>query len=772
MHWRRERVPTAALAHGWTALRGQGWSGLRAHGWTALSLATLAVVLRVTWAYNDRFMFSGDKQAQYLPVMRDIGHRLGAGEFPTIDPNLGTSGNFAMDVQYGLYDPTQLLTSVLLNRAEDLVRVSWLWSTVLLGILCGGTCILLRRLGVAGAWAAAGGLSVATAGYTFYWLAPSWMPALTGLAWLPWWWCAWHSRRPDPWSLLGLGIFAYLVVASGWPFTWLAFGAIGLGSLLEDTMRKRAGVALRTLSSLAGTAAGAAVAVPLMMSVDYTLRSTSVSDNGGGVINLAEILDIASPVLGNEIGRLTTHNFDGPLTLVAWFLVVLVWGVAWSRRTFASPGVIGAGFAALVCLAMTQMPTVWGPFRLGLRNLEGFQLSLVVFVLAAYAATPAVWSRLRMVGVVATLIGCGYIAWARFPDTPGVLGGGLLVLAFGVLLMAVLATPRRVLAPVADGWLKPAAPRPRARSPRIPRRQTIAGLVALVTTAVVTGCAVQHHANPQGVDHGVPAGGVETPTAIEPGVPTLYLFQPAVAEQEATRLRDGLGWGFAALSPDRRILNGYSSIGQTYLNHQLCIGWQGDSCPRIVRRLFDVEPTTGRSYADLLGVQQIVAIPKFAAKVRKFAPPPWHLAARLDTVSVFRRQAAPQIGRITDIVGEATARPVHITHEQQTYDVSTKTGARLVFRDVYWPGYTASLDGEALSVEPVAQEFVSVELPPGSSGELTVRFEPPGAGLRLALWLVGGVGLACCLAVPLLTRIRRATPSSASTPPAVEGRDH
>jgi hypothetical protein len=335
------------------------------------------------------------------------------------------------------------------------------------------------------------------------------------------------------------------------------------------------------------------------------------------------------------------------------------------------------------------------------------------------------------------------------------------MLVFGALLTAVLAMPTRLIPPGAAGWLKTPAGQPGLR----PVRQTVAGMVALVTTAVVTGWAVQHHSTPQGIDHGVQPSGVVTPAAIEPRVPTLYLFQPALAEREAARLRDGLGWGFTALSSDHRTLNGYSSIGQTYLNHQLCIGWQGESCLGIVKRLFDVEPTTGRSYADLLGVQQIVAIPKFAAQMREYAPSFWRLTDRLDTVSVFKRPPAREIGRITDVLGEATARPVHLTHEEQTYDVSTKSGARLVFRDLYWPGYSATLDGEPIPVEPVAQEFVSVELPPGSSGELTVQFVPPGAGLRLALWVGGAVVLVSCLAVPVLIRIRRATPSSASTQP-------
>jgi uncharacterized membrane protein YfhO len=142
--------------------------------------------------------------------------------------------------------------------------------------------------------------------------------------------------------------------------------------------------------------------------------------------------------------------------------------------------------------------------------------------------------------------------------------------------------------------------------------------------------------------------------------------------------------------------------------------------------------------------------------------------ARLETVSVFRRPPPAEIGRITTIMGRATAHPVTVTNEQQTYDVATSGGARLVFRDLYWPGYTASLDGEAIPVESVSNEFVSVSLPPGSAGELTVRFVPPGAALRLVLWSGGGVLLASCIGIALLRRTRRAEPSPTSTQPTVE----
>ena len=153
--------------------------------WTGVSLVALACALMLVHLVESRFFLSGDKQAMFLPVTRDIGRRLLEGEFPIIDPDLAAAGNFALNLQFGLYNPLQLLVAVVVSRIDHLFLAATLWSAVLLGVLCAGMCALLLRLRVPGAWAAAGAVGVSLAGYTLYQLAPSWIAALGSLVWLP-----------------------------------------------------------------------------------------------------------------------------------------------------------------------------------------------------------------------------------------------------------------------------------------------------------------------------------------------------------------------------------------------------------------------------------------------------------------------------------------------------------------------------------------------------------------------------------------------------------
>jgi hypothetical protein len=102
-------------------------------------------------------------------------------------------------------------------------------------------------------------------------------------------------------------------------------------------------------------------------------------------------------------------------------------------------------------------------------------------------------------------------------------------------------------------------------------------------------------------------------------------------------------------------------------------------------------------------------------------------------------------GRITAVIGDASVRAVDVERSRQTYDVNSETGATLVFRDLYWPGYVATLDGQPLTVRPLDRTLVTVELPPGSAGTLTLRYDP----MPLWLWAppVGAGAILIALAV-------------------------
>src|SRR5512133_3315359 len=97
--------------------------------WQAVTAACVASVVAFVGITAPRFFFAGDKQNQYLPVARDIGRRLRGGEWlPVIDPDLGRGGNYALDLQYGLFEPSHWLAAVALSLVDDQVLAALLWA--------------------------------------------------------------------------------------------------------------------------------------------------------------------------------------------------------------------------------------------------------------------------------------------------------------------------------------------------------------------------------------------------------------------------------------------------------------------------------------------------------------------------------------------------------------------------------------------------------------------------------------------------------------------
>ena len=276
---------------------------------TALSVASVVVLVGVN---SPRFFFAGDKQNQYLPVARDIGRRLRAGEWlPVIDPDLGRGGNYALDLQYGLFEPTHWLTDVALSLVPDQVLAALLWAAAYLLVLAAGVCAVLLRLGARGSWAAATAVGVALSGYLMFWAAPSWIPALVSLAWVPWWWRS-VLARPRAVTLVATGVLTFLVVGGGWPATWLIWGALAAGHVVEAAVRRVEPGVLRaalvhTLAAAGGAVAALVTVLPLERAVDFTSRSTAVENNGKLVANLADVLGFAAPALAGDLTAFGTY---------------------------------------------------------------------------------------------------------------------------------------------------------------------------------------------------------------------------------------------------------------------------------------------------------------------------------------------------------------------------------------------------------------------------------------------------------------------------------
>ena len=719
-------------------------------GWQAATLGSLAALVVYIGLTAPRFFFAGDKQNQYLPAARDIGRRLRDGEWlPVIDPDLGRSGNFALDLQYGIFEPTHWVVAIALSYVDNLSVAALLWAAAFLAVLAAGVCALCMRLGVDGAWSAAVALGVATSGYVLFWAAPSWIPGLVSLAWVPWWWwCAVSPRTRAP-AVVGSGVLTFLICGGGWPATWIIWGALVLGYLVEAVVHRAEPGRLRAaLLHLLASAGGGVVALltvlPLERAVDYTNRNTELTNHGAFVANLADLLTFASPGYESAMPGLGFPQ-KAPLFFGVWFVLVLLWLVPWQRIVLRRPGVVTAAVGLAVTALATQAPTNLGALRWPVRTLPGVPLFLGVGVAVAVAVLGLRFTKGRVLGIALSVAAIALLSWFRVPNRDHWLVPSLLLAAAAAVLLVVIRTA--------------------------PRR---AGTVALVTTVLMAGWAATVHADDGMADRG-------TPSHLGPGAldlthePTLVLYPHGNSTQWFPQ---GVASGFLRLTAEQRTQPGYSSIGQKGWDERFCTqSAHAYTCGNAAAQVNDVEPTTGLTWAELLGYRNIVVYRHDQHMVRwrrgvhlltaLGRPDPWVREKSTRDFVLYHRNPAPEaVGRITGVDGQAGVAAVDVNRESQTYRVSSAKGATLVFRDLYWPGYEATLDGKPLTVSALDDTLVTVTLPPGSRGTLELRYVAIRTPVWVSLVVLGSflVLLAALLAHrPNLVRVRRRRSASAGS---------
>jgi hypothetical protein len=102
------------------------------------------------------------------------------------------------------------------------------------------------------------------------------------------------------------------------------------------------------------------------------------------------------------------------------------------------------------------------------------------------------------------------------------------------------------------------------------------------------------------------------------------------------------------------------------------------------------------------------------------------------------------------------------------YRVEPGKAARLVFNELYFPGWQATIDGAAAPVEPLAGGLRSLEVK-GGNHDLLFTFRPRLYFVALTIALAGFVTLISWLVVLLVRRHKRSQTSGAEAPPLFEG---
>jgi hypothetical protein len=291
-------------------------------------------------------------------------------------------------------------------------------------------------------------------------------------------------------------------------------------------------------------------------------------------------------------------------------------------------------------------------------------------------------------------------------------------------------------------------------------------VVAVGTVAVMAVLAYLHPIG-RGADWGYPHD-LTTVEAMSQRDYTLWFgnYPPLVEPDELPSPADDVADFYAEYHPsstgllggDRQV-NGYSPLGHRYLREHVPLDDHGNFGDTGAELFAAVDPETGLTWLELLRVDQVITqLGPRDALLQSELGASWRRVAEGQHTATYRRAPYDLPGLLSyaapgvEVGGQETCR---LRHSRECVDVAV-TGdeaGRVVFARLWFPGYSATLDGEPVDVVQHDGTLVAVDLPPDADGELVVSYRSPGFVPLAALAVAVVVGLA--VAQLVLGRRRR-----------------
>lgn len=724
-----------------------------------ISTAVTAALYGVLFARNRRFFFIDDRVADTLPKLFDIGRALRAGEWPWLTTAAVNSGAHAIEYQNGVFNPLMLGLSVPLSRTDDLAVGAFMLVLVHALLLAGASAWLGRVLGLGQAWSVAFAVSIGFQPYTVFWGAAAWLQAVASFAWFVLAVAAALAFHQNPrhrygWTLL---VAVYGCFTSGWP---LAVPVLGLFVLTVLVLRTLARVDLRTTLWIAAWSGGGAVSsllalYPLTRAFEFADRTSSISnDSNFNVVPIDGLLQFANPAYYGFLNSFGGYGLQEiPHFYTAWFVLPVL--VFWQAGRLAPRAALLLRIAAsmLVFVGVGALgPERLGVFRYPTRFLQywAFFLLVVTVVLVASGRFSFTRRRLRWLLGALVLMALG----ALQADPTGT--ARVLLFAVGVAALSVLLyAGGRTAAGGGTSWL--------GRS---------GGPVAAAGTAAVLLALALLHPDGRGVDYRFPTD-LSTLPVLSQDDYTLF-YGTYVSDQ----IDDAQGFyeeyrpaGTGLMVGDRQI-NGYSPIGHSAFRERFPMDDQGNfdhGDARFTAR----DPLTGLQFLELFRVDQIIALKgPWTDDLRRNLGEGWERQPRRRYTTVWRHEPYALPGLVSYAAPGTTVSPgtspgceaTGALRECNRVRTPPDRRGRVVFARLWFPGYTATLDGEPLPVLRHAGMLVSVVVPPGSDGELVLTYRSPHVRKLALLAGLVVVGLAVA-SVPWPGRLLRRRQQT-SGPPA------
>ncbi len=716
-------------------------------GALAFSAACVAVVAAVRPGY----FHTDDAINEFLPNSLGIWRLISSGQLPVLNADVISGGNLLVDFGRGPFHPITVLAS--LGWAfGDADTVALLMAGLLLFTTISGAFLLARGgMGLGRSTSALMAVTIAASPSMVGIFMTSWWNNGVGVAGFVWAVAAllWVVRAPRPVPLIVLAVSTWALFATGWPPSYIAFAvscvlAAAYAFVVNDG--RLVGRVRVPLLAAGAVFAGVLAAIPLISEYAAVGRYLERGNGWHNADNflapvVGQLLAVGNPVSGDFMSVFGGYRWIavpiGFATLLVFIAVFFTPARALQvLRTDRLLQLLLTNTA--VFYLMTQLPTQLGPTRWSFRYLPYALVFLVASCFFFLSRSERTWSKTRFWLAVSVVVsGALYSSW-RVVDPLADLRHSIIFPTVYVLgTSAALWLYRRVR------W----------------RRQLEAALVAF--GLVLMSLQIP----PQGAFFTTPHQLPELSSAQRLAALTRggFLFD-AVSGGGVNEWAPGF-YSSRFLLAGARLVNGYDPVGQAAYSDLLHPVTHGMVPRQSLAVLTGPAPAPFDNTCWLTAMRVtgvLVSSDPKQGRHRALAECGYALDSTRGGTALFLK---PQEGNGT--FAEATegvqvSGNVQINDREELATVASVDGGQLVFARMWWPGYSAQLNGTPLEVGSLGGVLVTVTLPPGSSGQLRLTYQPTSWAAAPALI---GAGIALLIVVvfsSLLSRRRHATATAMS----------
>jgi hypothetical protein len=700
--------------------------------WLVLPPALVAIIGLLFYWHDYKFFWVADYQLWFAPMFEEVTRAWHSGEWPILSQGTWASGNLAGEFQCETFS---IVFNAILVAVWSLPLTihgkAAALSIVYLALLATGVSLLARKRGLAPAYAMFAALITCLNGWLIIWAATDWFGALAGFTWVPWlWWSLLLAKdetaRLRRWFVPA--VFVYLLISAGNPYA-LVMGALVTGRefvplLVQRRWREAGAIILAGLLGI-GLSAPAWLALVELMHGSQREGWGSITHDSWKVPWLAWTA-LFLPAFETRWctffltwQRHITVEMIGGLIPTAACLVAMVH----SRGRFLLRHIGDILFLTLI-VALASAPGL-GSFRWSFRLLPLFFLGLGLLGATALRDIPQ-----RSLAIVA-LIG-SLAAWVATALTGTCADHWFAATQSIILLVWFLAclVPRMRAMP----WLASGAT----------IALVLAGYMILPRTQKVSRHEFREN--------------LRNPAPLDPE--RLYLsvhnFRDIIND---TAAKPGFGTVLRPCNTPQlaglHFVNGYSSF--TAQGLPLLFETHGSLEPDKADLI--LSPASER-LLDLLGVDGLCIATQFLPLAERLKTG-WQLVHIAEEGQVYHRwprqaTACKSLDSVFDRPGDAFATPpvkiLRAGRNGVTVEVPPSDPAKpvaLAFPRPWFPGYQASLNGRPVPARAYLDFIPIVELPPGSSGIVELRYRPNFLRLGVPLAVFSAVIL---LAAAILSR--------------------